>query len=138
MCRSSGARDWYIRPCPPALRSALTPAQEAIEKSTCEMEVPVVEHKEYELVSVFLLSYLCLARLNSGQITVENGFLKLMTKDGTIRDDVMLPDFGELGKEIQQASDEGKTMLITVQSTADEEAVCVFVPFCWLALIPCL
>ncbi|KAJ7906161.1 eukaryotic translation initiation factor 5A, partial [Mycena leptocephala] len=77
---------------------------EAIEKSTCEMEVPVVEHKEYEL------------------ITVENGFLKLMTKDGTIKDDVMLPDFGELGKEIQQASDEGKTMLITVQSTADEEA----------------
>lgn len=54
------------------------------------------------------------------QVNVDDGFLNLMTADGTAKDDVRVPE-GDLGKEIQEAFDDGKDMLITIVSAMGEE-----------------
>ena len=43
-----------------------------------------------------------------------------MTADGTAKDDVRLPD-DPLGKEIQDAFDDGKDLLVTIVSAMGEE-----------------
>jgi len=75
---------------------------EDISPSTHNMDVPNVVRAEYQLVNV------------------DDGFLNLMTQDGTPKDDVKVPD-SDLGTEIQAAFDDGKELLVTIVSAMGEE-----------------
>ncbi|KAJ7468508.1 initiation factor 5a [Mycena latifolia] len=75
---------------------------EDISPSTHNMDVPNVIRAEYQLVNV------------------DDGFLNLMTQDGTAKDDVKVPE-SDLGKEIQDAFDDGKELLVTIVSAMGEE-----------------
>ncbi|EAU87617.1 eukaryotic translation initiation factor 5A-2 [Coprinopsis cinerea okayama7 len=75
---------------------------EDISPSTHNMDVPNVSRTEYQLVNI------------------DDGFLNLMTNDGTPKDDVRVPE-GDIGKEIQDAFDEGKDLLVTIVSAMGEE-----------------
>jgi hypothetical protein len=55
------------------------------------------------------------------QVNIDDGFLNLMTNDGTPKDDVKVPE-GDLGKQIQDNFDEGKEVLVTIVSAMGEEA----------------
>jgi len=80
---------------------------EDICPSTHNMDVPNVRREEYQLVNI------------------DDGFLNLMTSDGTAKDDVKVPE-GDLGKEIQSAFDEGKDLLVTIISAMGEEQAISF------------
>jgi translation initiation factor 5A len=71
--------------------------------STHNMDVPNVTRNEYQLIDV------------------DDGFLNLMTSDGTAKDDVKVPE-GELGKQIEEDFESGKDLLITIISAMGEEA----------------
>ncbi|KDN35115.1 Eukaryotic translation initiation factor 5A, partial [Rhizoctonia solani AG-8 WAC10335] len=58
--------------------------------------------------------------LENLQVNVDDGFLNLMTPDGTPKDDVRVPD-GDLGKQIQADFDDGKELIITVCAAMGEE-----------------
>ncbi|CAB16195.1 Eukaryotic translation initiation factor 5A-1 [Schizosaccharomyces pombe] len=75
---------------------------EDMSPSTHNMDVPVVKRDEYQLVNI------------------DDGYLNLMTTDGTTKDDVRLPE-GELGNEIEEGFDEGRDLIITVVSAMGEE-----------------
>ncbi|KAJ6524501.1 eukaryotic translation initiation factor 5A-2 [Mycena capillaripes] len=75
---------------------------EDISPSTHNMDVPNVTRNEYQLVNV------------------DDGFLNLMTQDGTAKDDVKVPE-SDLGNEIQTAFDDGKELLVTIVSAMGEE-----------------
>ncbi|TFY52555.1 hypothetical protein EVJ58_g9949 [Rhodofomes roseus] len=75
---------------------------EDICPSTHNMDVPNVYRNEYQLVNI------------------DDGFLNLMSQDGTSKDDVRLPE-GDIGKEITDAFDEGKDLLVTIVSAMGEE-----------------
>ncbi|TFY78283.1 hypothetical protein EWM64_g5729 [Hericium alpestre] len=80
----------------------LVAIDEDICPSTHNMDVPNVTRNEYQLVNV------------------DDGFLNLMTSDGTPKDDVKVPE-GDLGKQIQADFDDGKDMLVTIVSAMGEE-----------------
>ncbi|KIY47655.1 eukaryotic translation initiation factor 5A-2 [Fistulina hepatica ATCC 64428] len=75
---------------------------EDICPSTHNLDVPHVTRSEYQLVNI------------------DDGFLNLMTNDGTSKDDVKVPE-GELGTQIQADFDEGKDLLVTIVSAMGEE-----------------
>nr|UMK69356.1 eukaryotic translation initiation factor 5A [Ganoderma lucidum] len=75
---------------------------EDISPSTHNMDVPNVVRNEYQLVNI------------------DDGFLNLMTQDGTPKDDVKVPE-GDIGKEIQAGFDDGKDLLVTIVSAMGEE-----------------
>ena len=75
---------------------------EELSPSTHNKDVPNVTRNEFQLVDI------------------DDGFLNLMTNDGTSKDDVKLPE-GEIGEKIQVEFDEGKELLITVISAMGEE-----------------
>ncbi|KAJ7145989.1 eukaryotic translation initiation factor 5A-2 [Mycena epipterygia] len=75
---------------------------EDISPSTHNMDVPNVTRNEFQLVNV------------------DDGFLNLMTQDGTAKDDVKVPE-GDLGKQIQSDFDDGKELLVTIVSAMGEE-----------------
>jgi len=80
---------------------------EDISPSTHNMDVPHVNRTEYQLVNL------------------DDGFLNLMTSDGTSKDDVKIPE-SDLGKQIQADFDEGKDLLVTiVASMGEEQAISV-------------
>ena len=54
------------------------------------------------------------------QVNIDDGFLNLMTQDGTAKDDVKLPE-GDMGKQIQAEFDDGKDLLVTIVSAMGEE-----------------
>ncbi|KAE8423811.1 eukaryotic elongation factor 5A hypusine, DNA-binding OB fold-domain-containing protein [Aspergillus pseudocaelatus] len=60
------------------------------------------------------------ARLEYQLVNIDDGFLNLMTQDGTPKDDVKLPG-GDLGNMIQGDFEAGKDLLITVISAMGEE-----------------
>ncbi|KIJ47369.1 hypothetical protein M422DRAFT_28977 [Sphaerobolus stellatus SS14] len=76
---------------------------EDICPSTHNMDVPNVTRIEYQLVNI------------------DDGFLNLMTQDGTAKDDVKVPE-GDLGSQIQTDFDDGKDLLVTIISAMGEEA----------------
>jgi translation initiation factor 5A len=76
---------------------------EDICPSTHNMDVPNVKRDEYQLVNI------------------DDGFLNLMTSDGTPKDDVKVPE-GDLGKDIQAGFEDGKDLLVTIISSMNEEA----------------
>jgi len=75
---------------------------EDICPSTHNMDVPNVTRNEYQLVNV------------------DEGFLNLMSQDGTSKDDVKVPE-GDLGKQIETDFEEGKDLLVTIISAMGEE-----------------
>ncbi|KAF9219344.1 translation initiation factor eIF-5A [Gyrodon lividus] len=80
---------------------------EDICPSTHNMDVPNVSRNEYALVNI------------------DDGFLNLMTTDGTAKDDVKLPE-GDLGKDIQAGFDEDKELLVTIVSAMGEQQAISF------------
>lgn len=66
------------------------------------MDVPKVSRVEYTLVHI------------------DDGFLNLMTSDGTSKDDVRLPE-GDLGEKIQADYEDGKELLVSIVSAMGEE-----------------
>ncbi|KAG8215264.1 eukaryotic elongation factor 5A hypusine, DNA-binding OB fold-domain-containing protein [Butyriboletus roseoflavus] len=81
--------------------------QEDISPSTHNMDVPNVQRNEYALVNI------------------DDGYLNLMTADGTPKDDIKVPE-GDLGTSIQKDFDEGKELLITIVSAMNEEQAISF------------
>lgn len=83
------------------------------------MDVPNVTRNEYQLVRspttfwTFNIDHVV-------QVNIDEGFLNLMTQDGTPKDDVKVPE-GELGKQIQTDFDDGKDLLVTIISAMGEE-----------------
>nr|ACZ59462.1 initiation factor 5a [Flammulina velutipes] len=75
---------------------------EDISPSTHNMDVPNVFRTEYQLVNI------------------DDGFLNLMTNDGTSKDDVKVPE-SEIGTEVQAAFEDGKDVLVTIISAMGEE-----------------
>jgi translation initiation factor 5A len=75
---------------------------EDICPSTHNMDVPNVHRNEYQLVNV------------------DEGFLNLMTNDGTAKDDVKVPD-SDLGKQIIADFENGSDLLVTIISAMGEE-----------------
>jgi translation initiation factor 5A len=75
---------------------------EDICPSTHNMDVPHVNRNEYQLVNI------------------DDGFLNMMTADGTSKDDIKVPE-GDLGKEIQTMFDDGKDLTISILSAMGEE-----------------
>ncbi|KAG8762736.1 Eukaryotic translation initiation factor 5A [Ceratobasidium sp. 428] len=94
---------------------------EDISPSTHNMDVPNVSRTEYALVNV------------------DEGFLNLMTQDGTPKDDVKVPE-GDLGKQIQTDFEDGKELLVTIVAAMGEEQAisCKEAPkgSCTLLLLP--
>ncbi|KAI6097392.1 eukaryotic translation initiation factor 5A-2 [Pisolithus croceorrhizus] len=80
---------------------------EEICPSTHNMDVPNVSRKEYQLTYI------------------DEGFLSLLNSEGAPKDDVKVPD-DPLGKEIRDALDEGKDLLVTVVTAMGEEAAISF------------
>ncbi|KAF9238378.1 initiation factor 5a [Melanogaster broomeanus] len=82
---------------------------EDICPSTHNMDVPNVKRNEYAVLNI-----------------EDDGFLTLFNPDPNAADnnksDVKLPE-GDLGKEIQQAFDDAKDVLVTIVSAMNEEAV---------------
>ncbi|KAG5519808.1 hypothetical protein PMAC_000081 [Pneumocystis sp. 'macacae'] len=76
---------------------------EDLSPSTHNMDVPNISRTDYQLINI------------------DDGFLNLITSDGTTKDDVRLPE-GELGEKIISEFDEGKDLIITVVSAMGEEA----------------
>jgi translation initiation factor 5A len=76
---------------------------EDLSPSTHNMDVPNVTRNEYTLINI------------------DEGFMSLMTNDGSTKDDVPVPD-GELGQKIEADFDDGKELVITVISAMGEEA----------------
>lgn len=77
---------------------------EDMSPSTHNMEVPNVSRTEYQLIDI------------------DDGFLSLMTADGTTKDDVKVPE-GELGEKLQADFNDNKELLVTIISAMDEEGV---------------
>ncbi|PWN21118.1 putative HYP2-translation initiation factor eIF5A.1 [Microstroma glucosiphilum] len=80
---------------------------EDISPSTHNMDVPNVSRIEYQLINI------------------DDGFLNLMTGDGSGKDDVKVPE-GELGEQIQAAFDDGKDIMVTIVSAMGEEQALSF------------
>jgi translation initiation factor 5A len=97
------------------------------------MDVPNVRRTEYQLVSCspshFCKKKVPFAWLNGCtlKVNVDDGFLNLMTQDGTPKDDVKVPE-GELGTQIQGGFDEGKDLLVTIVAAMGEEQVSSGIP----------
>jgi len=75
---------------------------EDISPSTHNMDVPNVSRTEYQLVNI------------------DDGFLNLMTQDGTSKDDVKVPD-DDIGKGINSDFENGKDLLVTIISAMGEQ-----------------
>ncbi|EPX71022.1 translation elongation factor eIF5A [Schizosaccharomyces octosporus yFS286] len=75
---------------------------EDVSPSTHNMEVPVVKRDDYQLVDI------------------DDGFLSLMTSDGSTKDDVRIPE-GEIGQQIEEGFEEGKDLIVSVVSAMGEE-----------------
>lgn len=57
--------------------------------------------------------------------TADDGFLNLMTTDGTGKDDVKVPE-GEIGDQLQAAFEEGKDIMVTIVAAMGEEQALSF------------
>jgi len=79
-----------------------TKKMEDISPSTHNMDVPHVTRTEYQLIDI------------------DDGYLNLMTGDGTPKDDVKVPE-GDLGTQISDAFKDGKELLVTIVAAMGEE-----------------
>ncbi|KAF8553634.1 eukaryotic translation initiation factor 5A-2 [Imleria badia] len=74
---------------------------EDICPSTHNMDVPNVSRNEYAIVNI------------------DDGFLNLLTTDGTPKDDIKVPE-GDLGKTIKDDFEAGKDLLVTIVTAMNE------------------
>ena len=72
--------------------------------STHNMEVPIINRMEYQLCNID-----------------DEGFMSLMDAQGNSKDDVRLPE-DELGTQIRTMFDDGKDVLVAIQSAMGQEA----------------
>lgn len=74
------------------------------------MEVPNVVRAEYQLLNI-----------------EESGAVSLLTGDGTTKDDLDLPKtengLDEVGQQVQNDFNEGKTVIVTVIKACDQEKI---------------
>jgi hypothetical protein len=85
------------------------------------MDVPNVNRNEYQLVSYSPVGDLMTDLITfPRQVNIDDGFLNLMTQDGTSKDDVKVPE-SDLGKQIEQEFEVGKDLLVTIVSAMGEE-----------------
>lgn len=68
------------------------------------MEVPIINRMEYQLCNID-----------------DEGFMSLMDAQGNSKDDVRLPE-DELGTQIRTMFDDGKDVLVAIQSAMGQEA----------------
>ncbi|OZJ06038.1 Eukaryotic translation initiation factor 5A [Bifiguratus adelaidae] len=76
---------------------------EDLSPSTHNMDVPNVKREEFSLINI------------------DDGFLSLMTADGSTKDDVKVPE-GDLGEKLEADFEEGKELLVTILNAMGEEA----------------
>jgi translation initiation factor 5A len=76
--------------------------------STHNMDVPVVKRTEYQLMHI-----------------EDDSAVHLMLTDGKTREDLRLPE-GDLGKNIKEAYEAGKDIIVTVQKAMEEEIIINF------------
>merc|ERR1712199_6672 len=81
---------------------------EMIESSTHNVEVPNVSKHEYQLIDIS-----------------DEGFMSLMDDDGTMKEDLKVPD-GEVGEQIREKFDDGDELLIPTQSAMGHEQAMSF------------
>ena len=92
------------------------------------MDVPNVNRTEYQLVSCLFSkkkkkeSQDSRAELCVSKVNIDDGFLNLMTQDGTSKDDVKVPE-GDIGAQISAGFEDGKDLLVTIVSAMGEEQV---------------
>ncbi|KAM4625681.1 eukaryotic translation initiation factor 5A-2 isoform 1-T5 [Polymixia lowei] len=77
---------------------------EDICPSTHNMDVPIVTRTDYQVIGL------------------NEGFMSLMHDDGSVREDLRLPD-GDLGKDIVQKVEFDDQFMVTVQKSMEEESV---------------
>lgn len=77
--------------------------------TTHNVEVPTVTKTEYQLIMID-----------------EEGYLSLLNDVGEPREDIQLPKNEELAKQIQDAYDNGKELMVTIQSAIGREQVISF------------
>ena len=75
---------------------------EDISPSTHNMDVPNVTRREYQLINI------------------DDGYLNLMSNDGSSKDDVKVPE-GELGDQITKDFEDGKDLMVTIVAAMNEE-----------------
>ena len=80
---------------------------EDISPSTHNRDVPNVTRREYQLINI------------------DDGYLNLMSNDGSSKDDVKVPE-GELGEQINAQFEEGKDLMVTIVSAMEEEHCLAF------------
>jgi len=80
---------------------------EDICPSTHNMDVPNISRNEYSLMDI------------------DDGFLHMLLPDGSTKEDVKLPD-DNLGKQIKDAFDDGKELMVTIVAAMGEEAAVSF------------
>lgn len=104
-----------------------TKKYEDICPSTHNMDVPNVQRNEYQLVNIGeYLNILCHTVLDCWILSwLDDGFLNLMSTDGTSKDDVKVPE-GEIGDQISKDFDDGKDLLVTIISAMGEEQAISF------------
>ncbi|KAJ5636647.1 eukaryotic translation initiation factor 5A-2 [Penicillium longicatenatum] len=79
---------------------------EDLSPSTHNMDVPIVNRREYQLLDIS-----------------EDGFLSMLTDDGDLKDDVKVPEETELKKKLMDLfNDDSKDVNVIVQTAMGEEA----------------
>ncbi|KAI9498386.1 eukaryotic translation initiation factor 5A [Zychaea mexicana] len=80
---------------------------EDLSPSTHNMDVPIVQREDYQLMGI------------------DDGFLNLMAEDGSLKDDVKLPDT-DIGQQLQDKFEQNMLLMVTVVSAMGEEHVLAF------------
>ncbi|CAL5077426.1 unnamed protein product [Urochloa decumbens] len=88
---------------------SVTSAQNLFEPfvSACVIQVPHVNRTEYQLIDIS-----------------EDGFVSLLTESGNTKDDLKLPTDEALQAQIRSGYEEGKDIILTVQSAMGEDQIC--------------
>mmetsp|Transcript_54817 Transcript_54817/g.134072 ORF Transcript_54817/g.134072 Transcript_54817/m.134072 type:complete len:157 (-) Transcript_54817:341-811(-) len=79
---------------------------ESICPASAQLSEPIVDRSEYQVVDV-----------------ADDDFLTLMDKENNTREDLKLPDEGDVGNKIRTMFDDGKDVMVTVLKAVGQEQV---------------